>query len=527
MRRIYFKTLINPYTAALISAPLLYSCGAKKQHQEKKQPNILFILSDDHTSQAWGVYGGVLADYAKNDNIKKLADEGCVLDNAMCTNSLSTPSRASIHTGAYSHKNQVYTLNDELNTSYDNIAKELKEVGYQTSLYGKWHLKSKPQGFDDWAVFFDQGRYWDPIFKTASNWVPNKNVGDTIKGFSTDIVADKTIRFIKGRDKDKPFATFCQFKATHEPWDFPERNKDLYKDVVFPDPVGMMNFNPRAGGRTFTGRMLEDMAVRWESASTGPWWCDYPGLPFKREGKSKEADRQQIYQKMIRDFLRCGATIDQNIGRLLDCLDEEGIANNTIVVYVADQGYFLGEHGMFDKRMMYEQPLHMPFVIRYPDEIPAGTRNKDIILNIDMAATLADYAGAKAPDLSQGRSFRANLRGETPSDWRKEMYYRYWVNEKIRPAHFGIRNERYTLMFLYGQSLDMSGNENVSETPTWEFYDLQKDPDQMTNQYNNKAYASIIQDMKVEMMKLRQEYDDTDAKYPVMQKILKENKLIN
>jgi len=168
----------------------------------------------------------------------------------------------------------------------------------------------------------------------------------------------------------------------------------------------------------------------------------------------------------------------------------------------------------------------MPFVIRYPDEIPAGTRNKDIILNIDMAATLADYAGAKAPDLSQGRSFRANLKGETPADWRKAMYYRYWVNEEIRPSHFGIRNERYTLMFLYGQSLDMSGNEKVSEDPTWEFYDLEKDPNQMLNQYNNKEYASTIEEMKVEMMKLRQEYDDTDAKYPIMQEILKENNLI-
>ena len=231
-------------------------------------------------------------------------------------------------------------------------------------------------------------------------------------------------------------------------------------------------------------------------------------------------DNCKQIQKMIKDYLRCGATIDDNIGRLLKMLDEEGLAKNTIIVYVSDQGYFLGEHGMFDKRMMYEEPLHMPFVIRYPKEIPAGTRNKDIILNVDFAATLADYAGIKAPEKSQGESFRQNLKGETPADWRKEMYYRYWTHHSIRPAHMGIRNERYKLMFLYGDRLNATGSEETPTTPAWEFHDLQVDPKEDKNMYNEPQYQDIIKEMKQELLTLRQEVGDTDADTPRMKEIM-------
>lgn len=505
----------------------LAACGGQVKQAEAtpEQPNILFILSDDHTSQAWGIYGGVLADYAKNENIKRLAAEGCVLDNAFCTNSISVPSRAAMITGAYSHRNGVYTLENQLDKKHDHIAKALQRNGYQTALYGKWHLKSQPTGFDDYAIFHDQGEYINPIFKTADNWVEGKNVGDTVKGFSTDIVTDKTIEWIKNRKKDQPFMMCCHFKATHEPFDFPERNRHLYDGVEFPSPEDMLQMDWKQTKRTFQGQLLENLAWRWETATeTGNWWCQYPELPFKREGKSPEADRNQVYQKLIRDFLRCGATIDQNIGRLLDFLDKEGLAENTIVVYVADQGYFLGEHGMFDKRMMLEQSLRMPFVIRYPKEIPAGTRNKDMILNIDFAAMLADYAGVEAPALSQGRSFRANLKGQTPKDWRKSMYYRYWTQEDIRPAHLGVRNERYKLMFMYGQPLDLNGKQKPSEA-TWEFYDLETNPKELYNQYDDPQYAETIAQMKQDLMRLRSEVGDTDADYPAMQTLLKAQKL--
>lgn len=494
------------------------------QSQAEQRPNILFILSDDHTSQAWGIYGGVLANYVKNENIRRLAAEGCVLNNCFCTNSISVPSRASILTGAYSHRNGVYTLDDALYPEDDNIAKHLQAGGYQTALIGKWHLKKQPTGFDYFSVFHDQGDYVDPVFKTAENWIDDDKGNNGIKesGFSTDLVTDKTIQWIKNRDEERPFMMFCHFKATHEPWDFPERLKHLYDDVTFPEPENMMEFGPEKSGRTFPGQQLENMAMRWETASKDPdkWWCRYPELPFKREGQSPEEDRRQIYQKLIRDYLRCGAAIDDNIGRLLDFLDEEGLAENTIIVYVSDQGYFLGEHGFFDKRMMYEESLRMPLVIRYPKEIPAGTRNDDIILNTDFASLIADYAEVSVPEKSQGHSFRSNLKGTTPESWRQSMYYRYWTHHSIRPAHFGIRNHRYKLMFLYGDPLETKGSDSKATSPSWEFYDLLADPYEDHNLYSSPVHSGIIERMKRELIQVRQNIGDTDNGNPKMNEIM-------
>ncbi|MDR2917085.1 MAG: sulfatase [Tannerella sp.] len=511
----------------VVSLPAAQAQSSETSQKQKDQrPNILFILSDDHTSQAWGVYGGILADYVKNGNIRRLTAEGCVFNNCFCTNSISVPSRASILTGAYSHRNGVYTLDDALWPEDDNIAKHLRDGGYQTALVGKWHLKKQPAGFDYFSVFHDQGEYVDPVFKTAANWIDDDKGNNGIKetGFSTDLVTDKTIRWIENRDRNKPFMMFCHFKATHEPWDFPERLKHLYDDVTFPEPENMMEFGPEKSGRTFPGQQLENMAMRWETASKDPdkWWCRYPELPFKREGISPEDDRRQIYQKLIRDYLCCGAAIDDNIGRLLDFLDEAGLADNTIIVYVSDQGYFLGEHGFFDKRMMYEESLRMPFVIRYPKEIPAGTRNDDIILNTDFAALIADYAGVSVPEKSQGRSFRGNLKGMSPADWRQCMYYRYWTQHKIRPAHFGIRNHRYKLIFLYGDPLNTSGSENIASIPSWEFYDMLADPHEDHNLYDSPIHSGIIEQMKKEMIQMRREVGDMDEGMPKMHEIMNE-----
>ena len=495
-----------------------------QQSQNYRQPNILFILSDDHTSQSWGIYGGILANYVKNENIRRLATEGCVLNNCFCTNSISVPSRAAILTGAYSHNNGVYTLNDAMYPEDDNIAKQLQKGGYQTALIGKWHLKKQPTGFDYFSVFYDQGEYVDPTFKTIENWIDDDKGNNGIKetGFSTDLVTDKTIKWISNRDKDKPFMMFCHFKATHEPWDFPERLKNLYDDVTFPEPKNMLEFGQEKSGRVFPGQQLENLATRWETASKDPdsWWCIYPELPFKLEGISPEADRSQVYQKLIRDYLRCGAAIDDNIGRLLDYLDKEGLAENTIVVYVSDQGYFLGEHGFFDKRMMYEESLRMPFVIRYPREIPAGTHNNDIILNVDFASLIADYAGVSVPEKSQGESFRSNLKGETPADWRQSMYYRYWTHHGIRPAHLGIRNNRYKLMFVYGDRLNAKGSEDKPTTPAWEFHDLLADPFEDRNFYGSPEYSGIIESMKKELLQIRREVGDTDEATPKMKEII-------
>ena len=509
-------------TACCLSGNGQFLFAADKPVQEER-PNILFILSDDHTSQSWGIYGGVLGDYARNENIRRLAAEGCVLDNCFCTNSISSPSRAAILTGAYSHVNGVYTLSDSFDPEQDNIAKQMRAGGYQTALVGKWHLKTQPQGFDFYSVFHDQGEYRDPTFINCTDpWPGERNFGERVRGFSTDIVTDKAIRWMKEADKDRPFMMCCHFKATHEPWDFPERMRHLYDGVVFPEPENLFDWGPETNGRTFSGQPLEELARRWDVASQDPdkWWCRYPELPFTTKGMHRSAARSAAYQKLVCDYLRCGATIDDNIGKLLKALDDMGIADNTIVVYVSDQGYFLGEHGFFDKRMMYEESLRMPFVIRYPKEIPAGTRNKDMILNVDFASLLADYAGVKTPKESQGHSFRDNLKGNTPKDWRKEMYYRYWTQHSNRPAHMGIRNERYKLMFFYGDRLNMTGSEDKTTTPAWEFYDLQSDPRENHNAYNDPQYAKIIRQMKEEMLKLRKDVKDEDTNTPKMKEIM-------
>lgn len=493
---------------------------------EKKRPNILFILSDDHTSQAWGIYGGILADYVQNPNIRRLASEGVVLDNCFCTNSISSPSRASILTGAYSHKNGVYTLADSLDTSLPTIATVLKQAGYQTALVGKWHLKSQPQGFDYYSIFYDQGVYRDPLFINSTDpWPGNRSFGESSQGFSTDIVAEKAIEWMKNREEKQPFLMCCHFKATHEPYDYPIRMEHLYDGVVFPEPENLMDWGPETNGRGFVGQKLEEIGRRWELASADPdkWWCRYPGLPFTTKGMQHTAARKAIYQKYIRDYLRCGATVDDNIGKLLHALEDMGIVDNTIVVYVSDQGYFLGEHGFFDKRMFYEEAARMPFVIRYPEKLPAGKRVKDLILNIDFAPTLVQFAGVNSVEGMQGRSFVDNLYGRTPENWRKSFYYRYWTHHTIRPAHMGIRNERYKLIFYYGDPLDMTDGQEAPTRPVWDFYDLQKDPKENHNVYNKKEYASIIKQMKKEMTKLRMEVDDIDGKYPQMQKFFDES----
>ena len=293
--------------------------------QPDARPNILFILSDDHTSQTWGIYGGHLADYARTDNIQRLAREGVTLDNCYCTNSISTPSRATILTGRYSHNNGVYTLSDTLDTSLPTIAKTLQNAGYRTALVGKWHLGSQPQGFDYYSVFHDQGEYRDPTFQDSDRpWPGNINYGMRVRGFSTDIVTDKTIDWIKkNKDSGEPFLMCCHFKATHEPYDFPERMRHLYDGVVFPEPENMLDKGPETNGRTFRGQPLEEIARRWAVASADPdkWWCRYPELPFSVKGMAPVPARKAIYQKLIRDYLRCAATVDDNIGRLLDALD--------------------------------------------------------------------------------------------------------------------------------------------------------------------------------------------------------------
>ena len=489
------------------------------------RPNIVFIMADDHTSQAWGLYGGVLQDYVINKNIKRLANEGALLENAFCTNSICVPSRATILTGQYSHQNQVYTLSDKLDPNRNNVAKILSNSGYQTAIIGKWHLKSKPSGFDYFKVLPGQGKYQDPILKTAENWEDGKKGGSVYQGFSTDVITDASLEWLNKRDKTQPFMLMTHFKATHEPFDYPERYKDLFNGISIPEPSSLLEFGPQESGRAFKGQVLETLAGRWEKASvnnTKAW--NYPGLPFDVNGLGAVELRKKTYQKLVKDFLKCAAAIDDNIGRVLDYLDENGLAENTVVIYTSDQGYFLGEHGFFDKRMFLEESLRMPFVIRYPKEIPANKKVDDIVLNVDFSSLILDYAGLPMPSDFQGKSFRKNLIKKSTKDWRKSMYYRYYAHSLDRPAHFGIRNERYKLIFYYGHSLGYNGAyTNETTPPKWEFYDLKKDPKELKNEYGNFKNRSVISALKSELTLLRFQTGDSQKDPAELLEIIKNN----
>ncbi|MEM1119105.1 MAG: sulfatase/phosphatase domain-containing protein, partial [Bacteroidota bacterium] len=408
-----------------------------------------------------------------------------------------------------------------------NIAKALQQGGYETAIVGKWHLKKQPTGFDYFNVLPGQGRYHNPILKTKENWQDGYEGGIEYKGFSADVIGNISIEWLKNRKTDEPFFLMTHFKATHEPFDFPARYDTLYQQTTVPEPESLLDFSMEDNGRTFIGQKLDILGQRFVNATkkvaegkTSP----YLSLPFSIEGLNQVQARKKTYQKFIKDFMRSGAAIDDNIGKLLDYLETNGLAENTVVIYTADQGYFLGEHGMFDKRMIYEEALRMPFVMRYPKEIPAETRNTDMVLNVDFPSLFADYAAIPSPNFLQGRSFRENVKGHTPTDWRQSMYYRYWLHQTNRPAHFGIRNQRYKLAFFYGQPLGKPGTHQETTKPAWEFFDLQNDPKEMRNAYDDLSYAAIIEKMKKELWKMRTELGDTDNDFPIMQEILEANR---
>lgn len=488
--------------------------AAFAQNSGAERPNILFIMSDDHTSQAISAYSGMLAPYLPTPNIDRIANEGVRMDNCFVTNSISTPSRACIMTGQYSQKNGVYTLDDALNPDLPTVAKELQHAGYQTAIIGKWHLGSEPQGFDYYNILPGQGRYKNPQFIEKGNWKKGENGQHLLtecEGHSTDVVTDKTLEYLQSLNKDAPFFVMCHFKAPHRPWEPAERFESLLNDVTIPEPANILD------DYIGKGEYTKHLTMSLENMD----WNDLKGnMPPDEMNRNEK--RHFVYQIYIKDYLRCIAGIDENVGRILDYLDEHELTENTVVIYTGDQGFFLGEHGWFDKRLMYEECLRMPLLIRYPKEIPAEKVNEDIVLNLDFAPLFLDYAGKETPGYMQGESFRENLRGNTSAGWRKSMYYRYWMHDDWHhhvPGNYGIRTDRYKLIFYYAQPLGMSGAGKNTLTPEWEFYDLKNDPAEMNNRYNDPAYTGIIAGLKKELLQLKEKYDDKDNNYSIMQDI--------
>ena len=460
--------------------------------QAPEKPNILFIMSDDHAVNAISSYGSKIN---KTPNIDRLAAEGMKLENCFVTNSICTPSRAAILTGQYSHVNGVYTLADSLNTERPNVATRLRESGYQTAVIGKWHLKVDPPGFDYWNVLRGQGRYRNPVLREIGGEGEKE-----YEGHSTDVVTNLSLDWLKKRDPNKPFFLLTHYKAPHRSWVPAKRFESLYADEDVPEPETLLDTyeNRSRAAREATLRIGEHM--REEDLKRKPP-AHLKGLELRKWG----------YQYYIKDYLRCVAGVDENVGRILDYLDESGLAENTLVIYTADQGFFLGEHGYYDKRFMYEESLRMPFLVRYPKKIKAGSVTSDMILNIDFAPTFLAYAGLDTPHQMQGRSFRSILEGGAPADWRTSMYYRYWMHLSHHgvPAHYGVRTERYKLIYFYGDPFDTAGSIDKPTEPEWEMFDLEKDPRELNNVYNDPAYADTVKELTALLEKLKKEAGDT------------------
>jgi arylsulfatase A-like enzyme len=453
-----------------------------------KRPNVLFIMSDDHTSQAISAYGGMLSEVCPTPNIDRIAKEGVLFKNCFVTNSICTPSRAAIFTGNYSHINGVYKFT-ALDQSQPTLPKIMKKAGYETAFVGKYHLHSNPVGLDYWSILPGQGRYHNPKFIEMGDENPNGWVQQgrrtTYQGHSSDVIADKALDYLKNkRSQDKPFMFFCHFKAPHDTWEYAERYSSFLEDVEIPEPPNLFD--------DYEGR--SDM-LKKQLQYIGSAWGDHTNFEEETAHLKGKAKKKMQYQLYMKKYLRCVKGVDDNVGRILDYLDESGLAENTIVMYTGDQGFFLGEHGLYDKRIMYEEALRMPFLVRWPGKIKPGSVTDGMALNIDFAPTILQAAGAKPHADMQGRSVVPLLLGTTPSDWRRSMYYRYYYSHFETEPHFGVRTHTHKLI-------------HFDRIDQWELYDLVKDPQEMNNVYNDPAYQNVVKELKRELKRLQAELGD-------------------
>ncbi len=461
------------------------------------RPNILFIMSDDHASHAMSCYGSRIN---TTPQIDRIAEGGMRFDNCFCTNSICTPSRAVILSGTYNHVNGVTTLATPMDNRLLTFPKLLQADGYQTAMVGKWHLgqgpEHEPTGFDFWRVLPGQGLYHDPE-------MIDRDGRRVFEGYVTDLITDMCLDWLEARDPDRPFCLLCHHKAPHRPWDPDEKHATMYDDVDIPVPETFDDdYSDRASAaEAATMRIARDLRLR-----------DLK-MPVP-EGLTPEEEKHWKYQRYIKDYLRVVASIDDNVGRLLDYLDEEGLTENTLVIYTSDQGFFLGDHGWYDKRFMYEESLRMPFIVRYPREIAPGTVNEDIVLNVDFPPTFLELAGLNVPETFQGTSIRPLFQGHSPEDWQTSLYYRYWMHKADHNvyAHYGVRTLRYKLIYYYADALDQPGAIDETYEPEWELFDLANDPYELHSVYDDPAYADIVNELKEELHRLQAELGDT--RYP-------------
>lgn len=502
----------------------LVGCKDKKQSEEPKRPNILFIMTDDHTTQAISCYGGNMV---KTPNIDRIANEGIRFDNCYATNALSGPSRACILTGKFGHVNGFTDNAKTFNGDQETFPKILQQNGYQTAIIGKWHLISEPQGFNFWSILsgqHEQGDYYNPDFLEN---------GKTIKeeGYVTDIITDKAINYLKERDKSKPFAMMVHHKAPHRNWMPAERHLGVFNNTTFPEPDNLFDdYSTRS-----RAPKEQDMSI---DKTLTPYWdlklataeeLASPDFPDKRyqavynrmtdkckqkwnevyaqrinEFRTKNMKGQELvkwkYQQYMRDYLATTLAVDEGIGKVLQYLEETGELDNTLIVYTSDQGFFLGEHGFFDKRFMYEECQRMPLVMRYPKMIEAGSKTSALSMNVDFASTFLDLAGVDIPEDIQGSSLLPVIsnKGNIPDNWRKSVYYHYfeYPAEHSVKRHYGIRTDRYKLIHFY------------NDIDEWEMYDMQADPREMNNLYGRAEYVEVQSELEKILKEERIRYKD-------------------
>ncbi len=460
----------------------------------RPRPNVLLIMADDHAPAALSAYGSSLN---RTPNLDRIASEGLRLDRCFCTNAICTPARASVHTGKYSHTTGIKTLNDVIDqTQETTLGMLLHEAGYQTAFVGKWHLghggHSDPAGYDFWSVLPGQGRYTDPELLEMGGTV-------TEEGYVTDVLTEKSLGWLAQRDADRPFFLVCAHKAPHDPFQPHPKHGSLFTDRPIPEPATFHdNYENRAAAAGMATERVELMHLKNHLPDPVP------------QGLSPQEQKAWNYQSYMRNYLRCVASIDENVGRILDFLDDNDLSEDTIVIYTADHGFFLGDHGWYDKRFMYEESIRIPFLMRYPRTVKAGVTSDRIALNVDFAPTILDYTGVQAPAATQGRSLRPLAEDRPPADWRAAMYYRYWMHlaHFNIPAHYGIRTERYKLIYYYGEALGSSGAIDRSTPPEWELFDLETDPNELNNIYHDPAMQGLVAELKSELRQLQRSLGD-------------------
>ena len=517
------KKLLTSGTALISVAASALATG--------NQPNIVHIMCDDHSFQTISAYGHPLSKLAPTPNIDRLANSGMMFRKAFVENSLSTPSRACLMTGLYSHQNGQRTLGRGIDSTKVFFTELLQAHGYQTGVIGKWHMQCEPKGYDYYSVFNDQGQYYNPTFKTKET--NGKYVRE--EGYATTLVTDHSIEFLEKRDKTKPFCLQVHHKAPHRNWMPEEKYLTLYEDIEFPYPDNFYdNYQTRgvaAHNQEMTiekemtivydlkvdelknippydkewglGMWNEDMA--WFTPAQHTAWMNAYSPRNKKFIEAKLTGEELLkwkYQNYLKDYLRCIKTIDDQVGRLLDYLEKEGLLENTIIVYTSDQGFYMGEHGWFDKRFMYEESLRTPLIISYKGHIEPGIISDALVQNLDFAPTFLNLAGIDKPEEMSGTSLTPLFKGETPEEWRKHIYYHYYDYPAIHQVrrHDGVRGDRYKLIHFYGQGY---GKDKGNDVDYNELYDLQTDPSEMNNLYGKPEYQEITSQLQKELDNFR------------------------